>query len=353
MWKSWGSSRVGPVRPEAGSGAWGEGCEGSGGRESFAGMAEVGERVLVTGGAGFLGSWLVERLLGEGKRVVVVDDLRTGRRENVEAFLGREGFRFVGRDVCGELGVRGVGAIYHLACPASPAAYQRDPVGTLRTCFEGTRRVLELGRGEGARVLLASTSEVYGDPEEHPQTEGYWGRVNPRGPRSCYDEGKRAGEALGVAYGGQHGVEVRVARIFNTYGPRMAEGDGRVVSNFVVQALRGEALTVYGRGEQTRSFCYVEDLVEGLVRLMGSEEEGPVNLGNPEEVTVGELAARVVAEVGGASRVAYRELPGEDPVRRRPDIRKAERVLGWRPTVSLEEGLRRTVAEFRQRLGVG
>ena len=308
-------------------------------------------RILVTGGAGFLGSHLCERLIAAGNDVVCLDNLFTGSRQNIDHLLDRHAFEFVRHDVCLPLSVE-VDEIYHLACPASPIHYQRNPVRTIRTTVEGTLNVLDLARDVRARVLIASTSEVYGEPQVHPQVEEYWGNVNPIGPRACYDEGKRCAEALAIAYSTQYGVDVRIARIFNTYGPRMHENDGRVVSNFVVQALKNEPLTVYGRGEQTRSFCYVDDLVSGLVALMASDARGPVNLGNPAEFTVKELAERVLGMIGGKSRIEFRPLPVDDPARRRPDISRARTLLGWQPLVSLEEGLERTIEYFREQLGI-
>ena len=287
----------------------------------------------------------------EGHDVVCLDNFFTGTRANIEGLLNRPRFEVVRHDVQQPMTME-VDLIYHLACPASPVHYQRNPVRTIRTAVEGTLNMLDVARECGARMLIASTSEVYGDPLEHPQTEDYWGNVNPIGVRSCYDEGKRCAEALAVSYASQYGLQVRIARIFNTYGPRLRQGDGRVVSNFVVQALRGEALTVYGDGEQTRSFCYVDDLVEGLVRLMASEHGwDPVNLGNPRETTMLELATLVKQLVGSPSEVVFCPLPKDDPVRRMPDVTRAREVLGgWGPGVSLEDGLRATITDFRQRL---
>lgn len=316
-------------------------------------MAE-GLRCVVTGGAGFVGSHLCDRLLSDGHEVVAIDDFFTGNRENVAHLADEPRFTLVEHDVTEplpELGGR-IDRIFHLACPASPPQYQKDPVFTLRTSFLGTLHALERGLRDGARVLHASTSEVYGDPHVHPQREDYWGYVNPVGPRACYDEGKRAAEALCVAYRDSRGVEVRIARIFNTYGPRMNEHDGRVVSNFVVQALRGEPITLYGDGSQTRSFCYVSDMVDGLVRLAEHPEPlGPVNLGNPDELTIAELAREVIAQTGSESGLVHRDLPQDDPQRRRPDIGLARARLGYEPRVSLAEGLGPTIAWFRSRLG--
>jgi UDP-glucuronate decarboxylase len=313
-------------------------------------------RVLVTGGAGFIGSHLCERLLDLGREVVCLDNMLTGRRANIEHLLGRPGFTFVPHDVAQPLPNDGrIDRIFNLACPASPVHYQRDPVKTVQTNVLGAYNVLEFARRTGARVLQASTSEVYGDPVVHPQVESYWGNVNPIGPRSCYDEGKRVAETLMMDYHVQYGVETRLARIFNTYGPRMAEDDGRVVSNFVLQALRGEQLTIYGEGRQTRSFCYVDDLVEGLTRLMsfeGTDAHLPVNLGNPDEFTIRELAELVTEMIPGSGGLAFRPLPQDDPTQRQPDITRATTVLGWAPAVPLRQGLERTIADFRGRVGV-
>jgi UDP-glucuronate decarboxylase len=309
---------------------------------------------LVTGGAGFLGSHLCERLLAEQREVICLDDLSTGSRANIEGLLSEGRFCFMRHDViepCDRLRTRALEEIYHLACPASPVHYQRDPVRTLRTAVEGTRQMLELARLTGARVLIASTSEVYGDPLQHPQREDYWGHVNPVGPRACYDEGKRCAETLAINYAAQHGVRVYIPRIFNTYGPRLHEQDGRVVSNFIVQALRGQALTVYGGGTQTRSFCYVSDLIEGFRRLMASDLVArPINLGNPRETTVVALARLVRRLTRAHAPIVEVPLPKDDPCRRNPDIRLATHHLGWAPQVKLEDGLRRTIADFRRRL---
>ena len=307
----------------------------------------------MTGGAGFLGSHLVDRLIADGHSVVAVDNYYTGSPDNV-AHLGNEPrFELVEHDVTEPLPKLG-GAfdrVYNLACPASPPQYQRDPVFTLRTSFLGTLHVLERAQADRARVLHASTSEVYGDPQVHPQPEGYWGYVNSVGPRACYDEGKRSAEALCVSYRDARGVEIRIARIFNTYGPRMNAEDGRVVSNFVAQALRGEPLTVYGGGKQTRSFCYVTDQVDGLVRLADHPAPiGPVNVGNPVELTVAELARRVLELTGSESELVDREMPVDDPKRRQPDIALARDALGFEPKVSLAEGLPPTIEWFRQHL---
>ena len=306
-------------------------------------------RALVTGAAGFLGSHLCDRLLAEGRRVMGVDNLMTGRRRNLAHLRDHPRFEFAFHDVLTPFSGQ-FDEIWHLACPASPPAYQADPIATARIAFEGTLNMLRLAQGCGARVLVASTSEVYGDPDVHPQREDYLGAVNPTGRRACYDEGKRIGETLAFDFHRMHGLEVRVARIFNTYGPRMNASDGRVVSNFIVQALTGESITLYGDGSQTRSFCYVDDLIEGLWRLMGGSGTGPVNLGNPNEFTVRELADKVLAMTGGSSQLVVRNLPQDDPRRRRPDIRLAEEMLDWRPHVPLEEGLRHTIAAFAAEL---
>jgi UDP-glucuronate decarboxylase len=310
-------------------------------------------RTLITGGAGFLGSHLSTRLLAEGHHVICVDNFFTGRRENVTHLLEGEHareFELVRHDVV-EPYYAEVDEIYHLACPASPVHYQHNPVRTMKTALLGTINVLELAQQTGARVLLCSTSEIYGEPEIHPQREDYWGHVNPIGRRACYDEGKRAGEALAVSYAEHHGLATRIARIFNTYGPRMHEEDGRVVSNFVTQALHGEPLTIYGAGAQTRSLCYVDDLIEGLVALMRlPQDPGPVNLGNPDELTVREIAELVLDLTGSSSELVHRPLPSDDPTRRRPDIGKARRLLGWEPRVPVREGLAETIAYYRGRL---
>ncbi len=306
---------------------------------------------LVTGGAGFVGSHLCERLLREGDTVIALDDLSTGSRENINHLLGRKDFRFVLQDVTTPYEIQ-ADRIFHLACPASPINYQRNPIKTVTTNVLGTLHGLSLAARTGARFLLASTSEVYGDPDVHPQPESYRGNVNPIGPRACYDEGKRCAETLCFDHYREAAVDIRVARIFNTYGPRMAVDDGRVVSNFIVQALRGEDLTVYGNGEQTRSFCYVDDLVDGLCRLMNGEHVGPINLGNPGEFTIRELAEQVIALTGTKSQLIEKPLPADDPKQRRPDITKAKELLGYEPKIPLSEGLVSTVAYFRKVLGV-
>jgi UDP-glucuronate decarboxylase len=310
------------------------------------------KRILVTGGAGFLGSQLCDRLIGLGHEVICLDNFFTGRRRNVEQLLDNHRFEIIRHDVCDRIVIE-VDEVYHLACPASPIHYQRNPVQTIRTCVQGTLNMLDMCREVHAKILIASTSEVYGDPETHPQVEAYWGNVNPIGPRSCYDEGKRCAEALTASYARQYGVPARIARIFNTYGPRMLENDGRVVSNFVCQALRGRPMTIFGDGTQTRSFCYVDDLLEGFMKLMGSKEDRPVNLGNPGEFTMLELAEKVKAITGARTPIVFEPLPKDDPVRRRPDITRAVEILGWKPTIALDEGLQRTVADFERRIAAG
>ncbi|MGH7189186.1 MAG: UDP-glucuronic acid decarboxylase family protein [Acetobacteraceae bacterium] len=304
-------------------------------------------RIVVTGGAGFLGSHLCERLVSDGHDVLSVDNYFTGRKDNLAGLFGRPRFEALRHDVTFPLYVE-VDEIYNLACPASPIHYQFDPVQTTKTSVVGAINMLGLAKRTKAKVLQASTSEIYGDPEVHPQTEDYRGNVNPLGPRACYDEGKRCAETLFFDYHRQHRTRIKVARIFNTYGPRMHPGDGRVVSNFIVQALRGENLTIYGDGGQTRAFCYIDDLVEGLVRLMQTPDgvTGPVNLGNPHEITVMELAKRIIALTGSRARIVHQELPADDPTQRCPDIGLARRLLHWEPTVSLEIGLERTIGYF-------
>jgi UDP-glucuronate decarboxylase len=307
-------------------------------------------RILVTGGAGFIGSHLCDRLVADGHHVVCLDNFFTGRKENVEHLLDHSHFEVMRHDVTEPLFLD-VDQIYNLACPASPVHYQYNPVKTVKSNVMGAINMLVLAKRVRARILQASTSEVYGDPTVHPQVESYWGNVNPIGPRSCYDEGKRVAETLMMDYHRQDRVDIRIARIFNTYGTRMQEGDGRVVSNFIVQALRGQELTLYGSGEQTRSFCYVDDLVEGLVRLMAADgRHEPVNLGNPVEFTIKELAELVSQMVGGEVKTVYRPLPQDDPTQRQPDITRAREWLGWEPQVHLEEGLGKTVEYFRGRL---
>jgi UDP-glucuronate decarboxylase len=305
-------------------------------------------RVLITGGAGFLGSHLCERLIGEGMDVLCVDNYFTGRRTNVEALLDHPRFEIMRHDVTFPLYVE-VDQIYNLACPASPVHYQHDPVQTTKTSVHGAINMLGLAKRVRATIFQASTSEVYGDPQIHPQTEDYWGHVNPIGLRSCYDEGKRCAETLFFDYHRQHKLKIKVGRIFNTYGPRMHPNDGRVVSNFIVQALRGRDITIYGKGTQTRSFCYVSDLIDGFVRLMstGPEVTGPINLGNPVEFTMLELAELVLKLTGSSSKLIFEPLPSDDPKQRQPDISKAKQALGWEPKVKLEDGLKETIAYFR------
>jgi UDP-glucuronate decarboxylase len=309
-------------------------------------------RILVTGGAGFIGSHLCERLLSEGNEVLCLDNFFTGRRENILQLLDDPRFELLRHDVTEPI-LLDVDQIYNLACPASPVHYQYNPVKTVKTNVMGTINMLGLAKRVRARILQASTSEVYGDPLVHPQTEDYWGNVNPIGLRSCYDEGKRLAETLMTDYHRQNKVDIRIARIFNTYGPRMLEDDGRVVSNFVVQALRGQPLTLYGEGQQTRSFCYVEDLIEGLIRLMNAEDlHEPVNLGNPGEFTIMQLAEEVIKACDSKSGFTYLPLPADDPRQRQPDISRAQTVLGWNPTIPLRDGLKRTVEDFRARVTV-
>lgn len=307
-------------------------------------------KILVTGGAGFVGSHLCETLFTRGHEVICLDNFSTGRRANISHLIGRKGFRLIERDVTEPL-VTDVDQIYNLACPASPMHYQRDPVKTVKTNVMGVINVLTLARHCKARILQASTSEVYGDPTVHPQSESYWGYVNPIGVRSCYDEGKRIAETLLMDHYRHHDVDIRIARIFNTYGPRMHEADGRVVSNFMVQAALGEPLTIYGTGEQTRSFCFVDDLVEGLIRLMNTAAvHEPVNLGNPAEFTIIELARQVSRLFGNETRLRFCALPEDDPRQRRPDVSRARALLGWSPVVPLAQGLKRTADYFRQSL---
>lgn len=308
-------------------------------------------KILVTGGAGFLGSHLCERLLRDGADVLCVDNFYTGTKENISHLLSNPFFELMRHDVCFPLYVE-VQGIYNLACPASPIHYQFDPVQTTKTSVHGAINMLGLAKRVKARILQASTSEVYGDPEVHPQPESYWGRVNPIGIRSCYDEGKRCAETLFFDYLRQHRLEIKVVRIFNTYGPRMHPRDGRVVSNFIVQALAGEDITIYGDGRQTRSFCYVDDLIDGIVRMMQSRPEitGPINLGNPGEFTMLELAEKVITHVGSKSRIRFAPLPADDPRQRKPDLTYARQELGWEPRVSLEDGLKETITYFKRLL---
>jgi len=314
----------------------------------------IRKRVMVTGGAGFIGSHLCERLLDRGDDVLCVDNFYTSSRDNIAHLQANPYFEFMRHDVTVPLSVE-VDEIYNLACPASPIHYQRDPVQTTKTSVHGAINVLGLARRLKAKVLQASTSEVYGDPIQHPQEESYWGNVNPIGTRACYDEGKRCAETLFFDYYRQHHMQIKVVRIFNTYGPRMHPNDGRVVSNFVLQALKGEDITLYGDGEQTRSFCHVDDLVEGLIRMMatGDDVTGPINLGNPAEISVRTLAVRVIALTGSASQLVHKPLPQDDPRQRQPNIALAERVLDWRPTTALDDGLGRTIAYFRDLIDRG
>ncbi|WP_404862514.1 UDP-glucuronic acid decarboxylase family protein [Georhizobium sp. MAB10] len=307
------------------------------------------KRILITGGAGFLGSHLTDRLLAEGHEVLCLDNLFTGSKRNIDHLHANPRFEFLRHDVTFPLYVE-VDEIYNLACPASPIHYQHDPVQTTKTSVHGAINMLGLAKRLKCKILQASTSEVYGDPSVHPQTEDYWGNVNPIGPRSCYDEGKRCAETLFFDYHRQMGLAIKVARIFNTYGPRMHPADGRVVSNFIIQALRGKPITLYGDGSQTRSFCYVDDLIDGLVRLMNTDDTvtGPINIGNPREMTIRDLAERAVAMSGSSSSIVYKPLPTDDPKQRQPDITRARTTLGWEPKVTLEEGMQRTIDYFRQ-----
>ncbi|OGE24584.1 MAG: NAD-dependent dehydratase [Candidatus Dadabacteria bacterium RIFCSPHIGHO2_12_FULL_53_21] len=309
------------------------------------------KRILVTGGAGFIGSHLSERLLGEGNEVVCVDNFFTGSKENIGHLLSNPYFEVMRHDICFPLYLE-VDEIYNLACPASPIHYQFDPVQTTKVNVSGSINMLGLAKRLGIKIFQASTSEVYGDPAEHPQRESYWGNVNPIGPRACYDEGKRCAETLFFDYFRQHGIQIKVLRIFNTYGPRMLPNDGRVVSNFIIQAINGEDITVYGDGSHTRSFCYVDDTVEAMIRMMGSPDgfTGPVNAGNPEEVTILSLARKIIGIAGSRSKVVFSQLPEDDPRRRKPDISLARKALGWNPGMKLDAGLERTIAYFRSRL---
>lgn len=309
------------------------------------------KRILVTGGAGFIGSHLSERLLGEGNEVVCVDNFFTGSKENISRLLPNPHFEVIRHDICFPLYLE-VDEIYNLACPASPIHYQFDPVQTTKVNVSGSINMLGLAKRLKIKIFQASTSEVYGDPAEHPQTESYWGNVNPIGPRACYDEGKRCAETLFFDYYRQHGIRIKVLRIFNTYGPRMLPDDGRVVSNFIIQALKGEDITVYGDGSHTRSFCYVNDTVDAMIRMMGSPDgfTGPVNAGNPEEVTILGLARKVIEIAGSRSKVVFSDLPEDDPRRRKPDISLARKALGWSPETGLDEGIQRTVEYFKSQL---
>lgn len=307
------------------------------------------KRILITGGAGFLGSHLCERLLAEGEEILCLDNFFTGSKDNIRHLLGNHHFECIRHDITNPIYLE-VDQIYNLACPASPIHYQYNPIKTIKTSVMGAINALGLAKRVKARILQASTSEVYGDPEIHPQTEGYWGRVNPIGIRSCYDEGKRAAECLMMDYHRQNHVDVKIVRIFNTYGPRMAVRDGRVVSNFIVQALKGEEITVFGDGSQTRSFCYVDDLIEGLIRMMNSPEgfTGPINIGNPNEFKIIQLAETLIRMTGSSSRIVFKPLPQDDPIQRRPDIALAREKLGWEPRVQLSEGLENAIAYFRK-----
>ena len=309
---------------------------------------DLSQRVLVTGGSGFLGSHLCEKLLDQGHDVICVDNLYSSRKDNIAHLLAHPRFEFMRHDVTFPLYVE-VDEIYNLACPASPIHYQHDPVQTTKTSVHGAINMLGLAKRTGAKIFQASTSEVYGDPEEHPQREQYWGRVNPIGIRSCYDEGKRCAETLFFDYWRQHNLEIKVVRIFNTYGPRMHPNDGRVVSNFIVQALRGEDITIYGDGAQTRSFCYVDDLIEAFIRVMATPENftGPVNIGNPGEFTILELAEKILQLIGGKSKIIFKALPQDDPKQRRPDISLAREALSWEPKIDLDAGLEKTISYFR------
>ena len=311
------------------------------------------KRILVTGGAGFIGSHLCERLLQEGHEVICVDNFYTGTKDNIKHLMNNPYFEIIRHDITFPLYVE-VDEIYHLACPASPVHYQKDPVFTIKTAVHGTINMLGLAKRTKAKILLASTSEVYGDPEVHPQPEEYWGNVNHIGPRACYDEGKRCAETLFFDYYRHHKVRIKIARIFNTYGPRMQINDGRVISNFIVQALRGEDITVYGDGSQTRSFCYIDDMIEGLIRLMNTPDEiiGPINLGNPKETSILELAQKIIELTESNSKIVFKPLPQDDPRRRCPDITKAKLILNWEPKISLEEGLKTTIEYFNLKLGV-
>ncbi len=307
------------------------------------------KKILITGGAGFLGSHLCERLLNEGHEVICLDNFFTGNKDNILHLVSNPRFELMRHDVTLPLYIE-VDEIYNMACPASPIHYQHDPVQTTKTCVHGAINMLGLAKRTGAKILQASTSEVYGDPEVHPQVESYWGKVNPIGTRSCYDEGKRCAETLFFDYHRQHKLQIKVARIFNTYGPNMHPNDGRVVSNFIVQALQNQPITIYGHGEQTRSFCYVDNMIDGFIRLMNSDDEitGPINLGNPGEFTIKELAEKTLAMTGSKSELIYQELPSDDPQQRQPDITEARNKLGWTPDIVLEDGLEKTIEYFKR-----
>lgn len=304
-------------------------------------------KILVTGGAGFLGSWLCQELHRQGHHVLCVDNLSTGKIDNIKHLLNKPRFDFLVHDVVEPLNPGYVDQIYNLACPASPKHYSLDPVKTVQTCVLGAINMLDLAWKYKSRILQTSTSEIYGNPLEHPQKESYWGNVNPIGPRSCYDEGKRCAETLFYDYNRQHGVDIRVVRIFNTYGPRMSQDDGRVISNFIHQALQNKDITVYGRGQQTRSFCYVTDLIDGIIRLQNSSFTLPMNLGNPQEITIKDVADKVINLTSATSKIVYGDLPADDPARRRPDISQAMEVLSWQPTTTLEQGLQKTINSFK------
>jgi UDP-glucuronate decarboxylase len=308
-------------------------------------------RILVTGGAGFIGSHLIDRLIESDHEIICLDNFYTGTKQNIRHLIDHPNFELIRHDITEPIRLE-VDQIYHLACPASPVHYQYNPIKTTKVSFLGTLNMLGLANRVKAKFLLASTSEIYGDPEVHPQPEEYWGNVNTIGIRSCYDEGKRIAETLSFDYHREHNVDIRVARIFNTYGPRMLENDGRVVSNFISQALRGNDLTIYGDGSQTRSFCYVDNLVDGLIKLMNGDRTGPINLGNPEEYTILELAQKIRNIVNPDQEIIFKPLPQDDPRRRKPDITKATSWLNWQPDVPLEEGLAKTIADFQQRIGV-
>lgn len=312
-------------------------------------MSNNGKKILITGGAGFIGSHLCKKLLHEGNHVICLDNFFTGNKANIEELLENKNFKLVEHDITEKFSAE-VDEIYNLACPASPPHYQYDPVKTTKTSVLGAINMLELARKCDAKVLQASTSEVYGNPQVHPQPESYWGNVNPIGIRSCYDEGKRCAETLMMDYHRQYGVDVRIVRIFNTYGPNMDINDGRVVSNFIVQALNGEDLTVYGDGNQTRSFCYVDDLVDGLIKMMQGEYIGPVNLGNPSERTILDFAKLIIELTGSSSQIVYRELPSDDPTQRQPDLTIAKRELNWKPTTDIKVGLEKTIKYFNEKL---
>lgn len=309
------------------------------------------KNILITGGAGFIGSHLCERLLNEGNNVICLDNLFTGSKENIAHLISNDNFRFIEHDIIEPIDIE-VDEIYNLACPASPVHYQYDSVKTMKTSVLGIMNMLELAKKYNAKILQASTSEVYGDPKVHPQTEGYWGNVNPIGIRSCYDEGKRCAETLMMDYHRQYGVATRIIRIFNTYGPKMAENDGRVVSNFIIQALKGEDITVYGEGLQTRSFCYVEDLIKGMVKMMNNPQGfiGPVNLGNTGERTILDFAKMIIELTNSKSKIIYQDLPGDDPTQRKPDLTVANRELNWEPTVKVELGIEKTINYFRTKI---